>query len=137
MARKDAAFPARRAIKDNVGDVRKGGMPPLIGIVFVDQGIERMGDVVKRRSPGVFFLQNPMKALRTAGVNVTLERLEQVDGLTRYRRIRERQDVEDMIQSPDGEKIQAISIREGLRWLVMHDGHELHFLQVEAQNGER
>ena len=90
MARKDAAFPARRAIKDNVGDVREGGMPPLIGIVFVDHGIERMGDVVKRRSPGIFFWKDPMKALRTAGIDVSLKRLEDVDGLTRYRGNRER-----------------------------------------------
>ena len=104
MARKDAAFPARRAIKDNVGNVREGGMPPLIGIVFVDHGIERMGDVVKRRRPGIFFLKDPcMKALRTAGIDVSLKRLEDVDGLTRYRGIRERQDVESMIHGPNGE----------------------------------
>ena len=94
MAREDAAFPTWGTIKDNVGDVGEGRMTPMIGIVFVNNSIERVGDVVKHRSPGIFFLQNPMKALRTAGIDVTLKRLEDVDGLTRYRGIRERQDAE-------------------------------------------
>ena len=64
-------------------------MSPLIGSVFVDKIIES-GDVKKRWSPGIFFLKNPMKALRTAGIDVTLKRLEDVDGPTRYRGIGER-----------------------------------------------
>ena len=83
-----------------------------------------MSDVEELGSPGVLFQENPMEALRAKDINISLKRLEYVDGMTRNSGIHKGQDVESMVQRSNSEQIPPISIRKRFGRLMMHNGDE-------------
>ena len=113
MTREEATRPTRRTREVGVANVREVRRSPSgFGSVFVDELIKKRGDVSEIWRPGVIFLQNPLKALRTPCIYHALECLENINGLYCKRRIGQRQDNEGVIQGSDGEKIPSIGIRE-------------------------
>lgn len=76
MAEVDPTFTARRAPKKSVADIGEVRLSPLrLGSTFVDQTIKRLGDIIECRSPGILFLEDPLKTSRNAGIDKSFKGL--------------------------------------------------------------